>query len=628
MKEEAKVSAHLEDSRYIILNDDKTPKHSLDEYKRYSVVKDNDNLGILIDEPYVVLDVDDSFEFSVLKKIIKKEKVKCRIMKTTRGGHFWFKANEPIKNYVHANTPISITIDVRSYGKKSFVKIKQNGEWREWEMWNDEVDTLPFWLTPMNHQHHFINSKEGDGRNSELFSYIITLTNAGITKDQTKYIYNLINKYLFADKLSDEELNTILRDEAFDKIKPAFYDKRRFMHDVFSNYFRNDNKVYCKNGRLYMYDSGYYSDSQGKIEKRMIKYIPELSKVQRREVLEYLKLIAEEPKQTSIYHIACKNGLLDIRTKSLTPFTSDIFISNKINAQFDDNCYDESVDKMLNKISCNSVEIRMLLEEMIGYALIPTSKFQKAFILYGDGSNGKSSFLDMVIGLLGETNVSSLSLKELNHNFKLSEITSKMANIGDDISDEYLTDSSIFKKLVTGEEITVDKKNEQPYKIRNYAKMIFAANNLPSTYDKSNGMIRRLAIIPFNAVIKKTDPDYDPFIIDKLTTDNAKSYLLKLGVEGIRRVFENNKFTEPQEVIDMINEYSKENNNVLQFLDNIEVANKESTVVYDDYKYWCAENGVMNYKIRKFNAEIRSHTNLDLMIEKIGGKTVQIWRQK
>lgn len=628
MKEEIKHSAHLENNRFIILNDDKTPKHSLDEYKRYNDVKNLDNLGILIDEPYVVLDVDDNFEFSVLKKVIKKEKVKCRIMKTTRGGHFWFKSKEPLKNYVHANTPLSITIDVRSYGKKSFVKVKANGQWREWEHWDDEVDEIPFWLKPMNHQYHFINSKEGDGRNSDLFSYIITLTNAGITKDQTRYTYGLINKYLFADKLSDDELSTILRDEAFDKIKPAFFDKRRFMHDIFSNYFRNDNRVYCKNGRLYMYDKGYYSDNQGKIEKRMIQYIPELSAMQRREVIQYLKLISDEPKITSMYYVSCDNGLLDIRTKSLTPYTPDIFLSNKIPTSYDDNAYDINVDNMLNKISCNSKEIRALLEEMIGYCLIPTSKFQKAFILYGDGSNGKSSFLDMVISLLGDNNVSSLSLKELNHNFKLSEITSKMANIGDDISDEYLTDSSIFKKLVTGEEITVDKKNEQPYKIRNYAKMIFAANNLPATYDKSNGMMRRLAIIPFNAVIKKTDKDYDPFIIDKLTTDNAKSYLLKLAVDGIRRVFENNKFTEPQEVIDMINEYSKENNNVLQFLDNINIIDRESSVVYDDYKYWCAENGVMNYKIRKFNAEIRNNTNLNLVIEKVGGKTIQIWRKK
>ena len=175
------VLAHLEDNKFIILNENKTPKHSLDEFKSYNEVKDLDNLGILVEQPYVVLDVDDNFEFTVLNKIIKKEKVKCRVMKTTRGGHFWFKSIEPLKNHVHVNTPLSITVDVRSYGKKSLIKVKQQGEWREWLQWDEEVDYLPFWLRPMNHEHHFINSKEGDGRNNELFSYIITLTNAGIT---------------------------------------------------------------------------------------------------------------------------------------------------------------------------------------------------------------------------------------------------------------------------------------------------------------------------------------------------------------------------------------------------------------------------------------------------------------
>lgn len=621
-------SVHLEHNKFIILNNDKTPKHSLDEYKNFEDVKDLDSLAILVDEPYVMIDIDDAFEYITLKKIIQKEKIKCRIMKTTRGGHFWFKSIEPIKNLVHANTPITITVDVRSHGKKSLAKVKQDGEWREWEVWNDEVDDIPFWLKPLNHKYHFINSKQGDGRNSDLFSYIITLTNAGITKEQTKNLYVLINNYIFADKLPAEEMNTILRDEAFDKIKPAFFDKRHFLHDVFSQYFRNDNKVFAKNGRLFMYDDGYYSDNPKNIEKRMIQYIPELSKQQRREVMEYLKLITGDPINTSIYHIVCKNGLLDIRDLVVGQYTSDIFLSNKINASYIKDSYDLTVDKTLDKICCNDKEIRMLVEEMIGYCLIPTAKFQKAFILYGDGSNGKSTLLDMIISLIGDVNVSSLSLKELNHNFKLSEITSKLANIGDDISDEYLTDSSIFKKLVTGEEITVDKKNEQPYKIRNYAKMIFAANTLPNTYDKSNGMIRRLSIIPFNALFSKTDPDYDPFIVDKLTSENASNYLLRLAVDGIRRVFANQKFTDPQGVINMVTEYEKENNNVLQFLDKIEVIGREGSMVYNDYKFWCVENGVMSYKIRKFNNELKIHLKVELVIEKLGGKTVQIWRKK
>ena len=226
-------------------------------------------------------------------------------------------------------------------------------------------------------------------------------------------------------------------------------------------------------------------------------------------------------------------------------------------------------------------------------------------------------------------NVSSLSFKEINHNFKLAEITDKLANIGDDISDEYITDSSIFKKLVTGEEITVERKHEQPYKIRNTATLIFATNNLPNMQDKSNGMVRRLCVIPFNATITKKDPDYDPFIIDKLTTDEAKSYILNKALLGIERVFVNQEFTLPKEVEKLMDDYYKEINNVIQYLDTNDydklLLGKTSKDAFNDYVFWCANNNQPPYKLRRFNTEVRKRTNYNLEQRKKNGEVLQVW---
>lgn len=375
-----------------------------------------------------------------------------------------------------------------------------------------------------------------------------------------------------------------------------------------------------------MYHKGYYSDDPVNIERRMIEYVPELSKNQRGEVLNYLRLITDAPTSESMYHVVVGNGLLDIRDGSISSHTPDIFVSNKVNADYRPNSYDENVDKVINKICVGDQKLRLLLEEMIGYCIVPTAKFQKAFILYGGGSNGKSTFLDMIINLLGDVNVSALSLKELNHDFKLSEITSKLANIGDDISDEYMNDSSIFKKLVTGEELTANIKFGQPYKVKNTAKLIFAANSLPMSFDKSQGMGRRLCILPFMAKFSIEDDDYDPFIIDKLTTSNAMNYLLELAVAGIQRVFTQNGFTEVQSVNDLIAEYQFENNNVLQFIDEHDIEDRANEDVYSDYSYWCITNGMQAYKKRKFNSEIRQHTQLDLSNERIGGQVKQVWK--
>lgn len=604
-----------------------SPFQKLSEPSKLSEVYDLDYIGALLQYPYIVLDIDSTIQYHLLLDICKSENINTLVIKTKRGGHFWFKTNKIYPDSVGINTPITIKCDVRCHGHLAYVKVKDK-RWREIVYQTKEIGDLPAWLTPMKHDESFIDAKEGDGRNDRLFKYIITLTTNGLSREQIKETYRLINDYIFTDKMSDEELNTITRPGAFEHLRPAFFDKKEFKHNVFGDFLRNGDNIYRKNNRLYIYENGYYSQSTDEIESKMINYIPNLLTRQRKEVLNYLLLCADELPKTNPYMICCKNGTLDIRDGELRENNPLNYVLNRISANYNPEAYDEVTDKTLNKITCNNKRLRLLVEEMIGYILIPTTKFQKAFILYGGGKNGKSTLLDMISNLIGDENVSSLSMKELNHNFKLSGITNKLANIGDDINDEYMDDSSIFKKLVTGDELTVDKKNEQPYKIRNYAKLLFATNNLPSSRDKSEGFNRRLIIIPFNAVFSPNDSDYDPFILDKLTTENATSYLLIRAIKGIQRVFANNGFTEVEEVKQIINEFKRDNNNVIQFVEEYHNWNGKATrEVYEDYVYWTSQFYLPAFKIRKFNTEFKKITQAEKIIASVDGKSQQIWRK-
>ena len=168
---------------------------------------------------------------------------------------------------------------------------------------------------------------------------------------------------------------------------------------------------------------------------------------------------------------------------------------------------------------------------------------QSCFILTGEGSNGKSTILNVIKKLLGRENYTSLDLRELEDTFKPAELYNKLANIGDDISAKFLESSSVFKKVVTGESFVVQRKYAQPFSLECYATQIFCANELPQVKDKSDGFARRLVVIPFNAKFTKQDPDYDPFIEDKLLGDEAIEYLLKISIEGLQRVLINKGFT-------------------------------------------------------------------------------------
>ncbi|MDN5584364.1 MAG: phage/plasmid primase, P4 family, partial [Lactobacillus sp.] len=494
-------------------------------------------VGSLMENPYVVYDVDDHHHYELLLKLVHSEKIKTMVVKTDRGGHFWFKSDKPIQNHVGVRTALTIKTDIRSYGKKSYVKVKAKGQWRP-IIYDNGIDYVPKWLTILPHSEiDLVDAKEGDGRNETLFKYIINLTQKGLSRDDISETYRLINTYLFNDPLDSQELDTILREDSFTNLKPAFIDKKgRFLHDVFGEFLIMKNHVYQDRGHVYSYQHGYYSDNDRTLQKAMLDEISDLTIHERNEVSAYIRLQATNMKRANSHIISVQNGEYDFHEQELLPWNPKDFVRNQLDVVYNANAYDKTVDKTLDKIVCHDDSLRALIEEMIGYIILPVTTFQKAFILYGGGSNGKSSLLTMIHSLVGYKNVSALSLAELSEKFKVGKIVNKLVNIGDDINDDYLKDSSVFKKLVTGDEITVENKNQDPFEFNNYATMLFATNNLPQTHDKSEGMNRRLAIIPFNAKFSPQDDDFDPFITDKLTNENAKSYLFNLALEGVQRL--------------------------------------------------------------------------------------------
>jgi putative DNA primase/helicase len=592
--------------KYIIINEDKVPQHPLDQFYSLEEVKDYPNLAILIDEPYVVLDVDDSNQALKLYDILTAYNVKCNIMKTDRGCHFWFKTREPMTNNTHINTPITVKVDVKSWGKKSLVTVKKKDIWREWLVKNNDVDEIPFWLTPIKVKKDLIDLDEGDGRDDGLYTYIIPLLKNKFSKHEIEVIFDIINKFIFKKPLLQREIDKMFKDnEIFDETM-CFFDKGQFLHHEFAFWLKKNYPIEYFNGQLYLYDNGLYKPNQMGIEELMISKIPKLKNNQRMEVIKYLELISNgktRPPQNTLVNTL--SGMVDIETKKLLPHSDKIFSINQIEAYYNPGTFDEHVDKFLNTITDNDPQIRALLEEMMGYCLLNDCRFQSAFILVGAGANGKSAFLKMLTEFLGIDNVSSIPLEELNGKFETAELVGKLANIGDDISSDFLSDSSVFKKLVTGDKITVQRKFQHPFQFNNIAKLIFSANNLPPVSDKSYGLHRRLVIIPFIRTFKKTDPDYDPNILRKLTTESAKMYLLDIAINGIRRVIENNSFTLCDKVNELLDNYIKENNNCIQWLETTpEIVEIDINTIYRNYCMYCVTYNTKPYKKSRFITEI------------------------
>ena len=567
------------------------------KWKTYDEVKNLNGYGGVLADDTILIDIDDPDQSEMMMNIVEEYQLNCKVLCTSRGRHFLFKNTKVNRNRTHAALAVGLTADIKVGTRLSYEVIKIDGEERfcEWDVEpGEKYDELPKYFFPVKAVTDFVDMDAGDGRNQALFNYILTLQSNDFTVEETRECIRILNKFVLKEPLSDDELEVILRDEAFQK--PVFFIGSTFQFDKFAMYLKNMYHIGIINNQLHVFKEGVYVNGYREIEKAMIELIPNLKDVQRKEVMKYLMLICEELQPSDARYIAFNNGVYDVVESELKPFSTEYVITNKIPWNYVPDAYNELADTVLNNIACDDVAIRALLEECIGYCFYRRNELGKAFILTGDKSNGKSTFLDVLKHILGEGNISALDLKELGDRFNTSMMFGKLANIGDDIGDDFLQGSqvSIFKKIVTGNRIKAERKGQDPFEFNPYIKLLFAANDIPRMKDKTGAVLRRLVIIPFNASFSVDDPDYDVDIKYKLIEQGSIEYLIQLGLAGLKRVRMNQGFTKSTKTAQAIQEYEEENNPIVGFIrENGKdmIINQPTNEVYKRYQVFMADNG-------------------------------------
>lgn len=594
--------------------------------------------GILSDDT-ILIDIDDEEQSDKLLQIVEEKELICRVYQTTKGKHFLFKNTTTSGNYLQETCKTKCTlacglvkIDIKVGCRNSYSVLKFNDTERKIlydKLDDEEYQEVPKWLLPIKSHFDFSDLKSGDGRNQALFNYILTLQSNDFSVDECRECIRVINSYVLPDPLDDSELEVILRDEAFQK--PVFFNKKgQFLFDKFATYLKNNHHIIKINGQLSIYKNGIYEHGTNKIEAEMIKHISNLNRAKRAEVLAHINLQVENNTQIGdARYMAFKNGVYDFDTNEFLDFSPEYVITNKINYNYVPDAYSEIVDHTLDKLACNDKQIRQLLEEVIGYTFYRRNELRKAFILIGDKANGKSTYLDMIKTLLGDDNTTALDLKDLGDRFKTAELFGKLACIGDDIGDEFIPNPASFKKLTSGDRLTVEKKGQDPFDFNSYAKLLFSANNIPRIKDKSGAVITRLIIIPFNATFSSDDPDYDPYIKYKLRTSDSMEYLIQLGIQGLKRVLENQRFTTSKKVQKELEEYEENNNPILLFFkENPKIENEPTKNVYKKYSEFCISNSFQAMSNIEFSKQVKKRYGLDIVVKSIGGKQYRIFVKK
>lgn len=259
-------------------------------------VQDLDEYAAILGEETILIDVDDGETSDLLFKIVQDLALKCRVYATTRGKHFYFKNPEGYveKSWTKQTLAIGIETDAKVGRNNSYAIMRFKGVDREiiQNCPENDIQELPKWLTPVKTNIKFLEMRAGDGRNQSLFNYILTLQSEDFTKEEARETIRMINRYILDDPLSDRELETILRDDAFKK--PIFFKDKTFLFDKFAVYLKNNNYIVKINNQLHIYRDGIYVPGATEIEAQMIKHIPNLKRANRSEVLAYLEVMFQQ----------------------------------------------------------------------------------------------------------------------------------------------------------------------------------------------------------------------------------------------------------------------------------------------------------------------------------------------
>jgi putative DNA primase/helicase len=317
----------------------------------------------------------------------------------------------------------------------------------------------------------------------------------------------------------------------------------------------------------------------------------------------------EELNLGALSYINVLNGRVEWKTGKLCSHSVEYNSTVQLPVVYDEKA---SVDPVLEfLVSVLPMDALDLFLEFVGYLLLPSVVLQKALLLTGSGSNGKSTVLELLAEFLGHSNLSTVSLHDLEESrFRLANLRGKLANLCHDLDPRSLSGVGVFKSLVSGDPVTAEEKFGAPFSFRPFARLIFSANSIPKSPDRTHAFYRRMTIINFPNRFGTTEKPADPGILSKLSTPENLSGLLNLAIEGLRRLDANNwKLSESDSSSQALSEYRKKNDSALAFAQEcLERGGQDDRMprqpLFDDYAKWCEHQAIGTANQREFNSRL------------------------
>jgi P4 family phage/plasmid primase-like protien len=276
-------------------------------------------------------------------------------------------------------------------------------------------------------------------------------------------------------------------------------------------------------------------------------------------------------------------------------------------------------------------EVREGLQMMVGLCLVPDTSYNVFFMLQGLPGTGKSTFLHMLLALVGNANTCHVPFSKFADKFSIGLLTEKLVNLLGEGDTELPRDAGlgriegVLKDLTDGGILPVERKFHEPGMARGTARCVAAANFLPTFYDRSNGLWDRLRVIPFE-VVKRGAVDEDRCLRETIVATEMPG-VLNWALDGLAKLRKLQRFPESRRGLELKQQHRRLCDHEAEFLVETYVADPGTAPiarqdVYREYRSWM---GQRNYHAL---GEGKFAQNLQRAFPNVAAKTVRGEDQK
>lgn len=432
-----------------------------------------------------------------------------------------------------------------------------------------------------------------------------TIVDSMIKTDKTNKANN-VEKSINESKLDSSNEDDLKVDWiSFDETGTVNINDKKF-----AEWYVKRNELYCINDRFYT-RYGQISDNEfrnnihniigGIITTRLSAKVESLLASVKNEA--FTKLDAPDK-----YKVQFDNISFDVRHGKLEECDT-FFTLHQIPHNYDAKADCPKFKRFINNLFYE--EDIPVIQEYLGYCLVPNTLAQTALFIIGEGGEGKSRIPVLMEHIIGADNVVVGDFEGLQDKFSTSSLDKQMLFMDDELTLTALDDTSNFKKIVTAETaMEVEVKGKPKYKTKLYSRIICCGNGaIQSKFDRTDGFYRRLLLCKVRPV-HYDKPDRT--LSDQL--DKEIPGIINWMLEGLCRVVKNGFIIEPSKRMSDEVQSLRDNSDTIQLFMNDEqfidyTFDEEDKVsikqLYDAYENWCQDNSYLIIHKNTFGKTIR-----------------------